>query len=122
MTPKKPRTDTLDAFFDAAAARPAEADPAFLARIVADADAEQARFRTKAPAARTGGGLGGWLARAFAPVPAAWTGAMAACLGLGIWVGYADLGQVSDLASAYLGSASTGDDMYSALLALDLEG
>lgn len=124
MTPDKREHDPLEDFFRASADAPAEADAALLARIVADADAEQARFMARAPAAPAGGGLRARIAGWLAPAPAAWAGVMAASLCLGLWVGYTDAGQLSDLAGGYLGAATTtaADDVYSALLALDLEG
>ncbi|MEM9473669.1 MAG: hypothetical protein AAGA71_00115 [Pseudomonadota bacterium] len=89
--------DPLDDFFDAARARPPAPDPALMARVLADAEAQAAAREAPVPV-RSGGfagilrGLGGWPALAgFATATAA-----------GVWIGVA----LPDVTQPFLGGAA----------------
>ncbi len=92
----------LEDLFAEAQSQPAEPSPAFMARVLADADEEQAGFATaelaNAPAA-TGfslravfATLGGWPA----------LGGLVTATAVGIWLGTTSLTGVSDTAATYL--------------------
>lgn len=135
MTNRNPRnTHTDDAWLAALLADQAahaEPDAALLARIVADAERIQAGFAAPPSPARAAPVRGRRRAIVFGWPALGWAGGLAASLGLGLWIGATasqtlveafgasrTAASVETLADAADGS----DDIYGAILALDLEG
>jgi hypothetical protein len=107
MTDKDLNGTVLDDFLAAARADMPEPSEAFLARVLADAEAVQAGFQAAIPVSRAaprGGFLSG-----LSAVFGGWAGlsGMATATIAGLWIGFAGADQLGTVAASYIGGTDT---------------
>ena len=107
MTDKPRETDPLEAFFKAGRSNPTEPDGALMARILADAEAQQSMTRAMAHPVRHR--RSGWLV-ALAGAIGGWPGmaGLATATVAGVWIGASAPPGLSGVAQTVLADPSGG--------------
>lgn len=105
MTDKDLNETALDDFFAAARADMPDPSGAFLARVLAEAEATQAGFARRRGAAPRVSAKGGFLS-GLSGVFGGWAGlgGMATATLAGLWIGFAGADQLSSVAAGYMGT------------------
>lgn len=101
------QADLLAATFAAARQSPPEPSAEFMARILAEGLAQQPPARAVAPVQAHGLGSGGGVLAQLLAMLGGWRGigGMATAALTGVWIGFAGMGQLGDIAAGYLGTA-----------------
>ncbi|MFP1643024.1 dihydroorotate dehydrogenase [Pontitalea aquivivens] len=102
-----PQTDLPEAAFAAARQSPPEPSAAFMARVLAEGLAQQPPARVVAPVQARGPGSGSGVRAQLLAMLGGWRGigGMATAALTGVWIGFAGMGQLGDIAAGYLGGA-----------------